>query len=88
MYPRKTIKPKEDYWEYSIDDFALYDIPAFLETIIEIKTKELRQQHKEDYPHISDEDLDSDIRKHLKIKYVGHSMGAMVLPMYLINRRL
>ena len=41
-YPRKTVHPRDDYWEYSIDDFAIYDIPAFLETILEIKTKELR----------------------------------------------
>jgi lysosomal acid lipase/cholesteryl ester hydrolase len=42
MHPRKTVREKIDYWEYCIDDFAIYDIPAFLEKIIEVKTKELR----------------------------------------------
>ena len=38
MYPRKTVNERNDYWDYSIDDFAIYDVPAFLEKIIELKT--------------------------------------------------
>lgn len=32
--------------------------------------------------------MDEDIRNKLKITFVGHSMGAMTIPMYLINRKL
>lgn len=47
MYPRKCLKEVEDkYWDYCIDDYAIYDIPAFLEKIIEIKVQELRESHK------------------------------------------
>mmetsp|Transcript_28220 Transcript_28220/g.42711 ORF Transcript_28220/g.42711 Transcript_28220/m.42711 type:complete len:130 (+) Transcript_28220:430-819(+) len=90
LFPRKSTEAKEaSYWDYSIDDFAKYDITAFLERIIEIKVNELREYHREQNPHLkTTEEVEDDIRKRLKIKYVGHSMGAMILPMYLVIRKL
>ena len=38
--------------------------------------------------HLTDLELEAEIRKKIKITYVGHSMGGMTLPMYLINMHL
>ena len=38
--------------------------------------------------HLGDADLEAEIRNKIKITYVGHSMGGMTLPMYLINMAL
>jgi len=37
--------------------------------------------------NLSDEDLECEIKSLIKITYVGHSMGGMTLPMYVINAR-
>jgi pimeloyl-ACP methyl ester carboxylesterase len=40
VYPRKTKYDKADYWNYSVDHIAKYDIHAFMKKIFEIKVKE------------------------------------------------
>lgn len=42
VYPRKTKEPVEDYWDYSIDHLAKYDIHAFMKKIFEIKLKDFK----------------------------------------------
>ena len=47
VYPRKITKQKEDseksdYWQYSIDQIARFDISAFIDRIFEIKVEEMR----------------------------------------------
>lgn len=81
---------ESSYWNSSIDDFVLQDIPAFINKIIEVKTRELYSFHKEKNPHFGNDEkaIKEDILKNLKIKYVGHSMGAMLIPMYIILMKL
>ena len=46
IYPRKVAAWRDkslSYWNYSIDHLAKYDITAFIETILKIKTEELKQ---------------------------------------------
>ena len=45
VYPRKMAKWKQDddYWFYSIDHIAKYDIHAFLSKIFQIKVDEYKQ---------------------------------------------
>lgn len=38
--------------------------------------------------NLDDADLETEIREKIKITYVGHSMGGMTLPMYLIHSKL
>lgn len=68
----------------------LQDIPAFINKIIEVKTRELYSFHREKNPHLGNDEkaIKEDILKHLKIKYVGHSMGAMLIPMYIVLMKL
>lgn len=42
-WPRKTAnwKHPNTYFDYSVDDYANYDIPAFIDTIMDVKVKEL-----------------------------------------------
>lgn len=43
-WPHKHLPKAEDtYWDFSMDDYVIYDIPAFVEKIIEIKVNELRK---------------------------------------------
>lgn len=84
VYPRKVAPgfhgPDFDYWDYSIDHIAKYDIHAFLKAIMDTKTAEFK--------HIYPEKSEEQIKKELKIAYVGHSLGGMVLPMYLIFQKM
>jgi len=45
LFPRKMIEGKDQskYWDYSIDHLGKYDLAAFVDKIIEIKTKELKE---------------------------------------------
>lgn len=51
IYPRKLAQWRQDqgasYWNYNIDHLARYDLAAFMEMIVEIKTKEICTQIKE-----------------------------------------
>lgn len=83
VYPRKTTKWRAelgDYWNYNIDHLGKYDLSSFITKIIDVKTKELLRIFS---------DLDEAyIRSKIKITYIGHSMGGMVLPIYLIHKRV
>jgi hypothetical protein len=51
VYPRKLAEWKQDtganYWNYNIDHLASYDLAAFMNMILEVKTKELCQHIKQ-----------------------------------------
>ncbi len=36
-------KDPKSYWQYNLDHLGKYDIPAFIEKIVEIKVKELKE---------------------------------------------
>ena len=72
------------YWDYNIDHLAKYDIQAFIKTIYDTKMKELKEIHYKN-SMMSDEELNQIIKSKLTITYVGHSLGGMTLPMYLIQ---
>ena len=76
----------DQYWTYNLDHMARYDVAAFLKTIHAIKVQELTDTIKfRTKGNISDIEIAKIIAKKLKITYVGHSLGGMVLPMYLIH---
>ena len=83
-YPRKTAdwKSQSTYWNYTLDDLAEYDVKAFIEGIIDIKVKELMLN--EEYKGVGEQEVRDDIANKLEITYIGHSMGGMTLPMYVI----
>lgn len=62
-----------NYWNYNIDHLGKHDIDAFIRKIISEKAKE----HE-----LSEEQ----VLEKLRITYVGHSMGGMTLPIYLISK--
>jgi len=71
--PRGHIDPtKTNYWDFSVDELAKYDLTASIEKIREIKKEELGNTRSEK----------------VQYSYIGHSMGGMVLLMYLINCKL
>ena len=59
---------ESSYWNSDIDDFVLQDIPAFINKIVEIKTRELYDLHREKNPHLGTDDnaIKEDILKNLK----------------------
>ena len=76
-----------------------YDLAAFIEKVVEIKLKEIKEAittSKADGSsplnyfalNYSEEELEKEILKRLKITYVGHSMGGKMLPIYVIERKL
>lgn len=77
-------KDARTYWDYNIDHLAKYDIQAFIKTIYDTKMKELKEIHYKN-SMMSDEELNQIIKSKLTITYVGHSLGGMTLPMYLIQ---
>ncbi|EPS71805.1 lipase family protein, partial [Genlisea aurea] len=60
------------YWSYSINEHGTEDIPAMIEKIHEIKTRELDSDHHQPY----------------KICAVCHSLGGAAILIYLITRRV
>ena len=86
IYPRKMAKWKDPktYWDYNIDHYAKYDIPAFIETIQNTKIQELKETYyaKSD---LTEQLIEEDIKSKLSITFIGHSLGGMTLPMYVIH---
>lgn len=80
-------KDSKTYWDYTIDDYSNHDIPSFIEKIHETKLQELKSIYYKD-SSLNEEEITEEIKSKLTITYVGHSMGGMVLPMYVINRRI
>eukprot|EP00347_Sterkiella_histriomuscorum_P006181 403353751 len=89
IYPRKLApwKDPSTYWDYNIDHFSKYDIPAFIEKIVEVKTQELRKSHYRG-SQLSEIEIIEDIKSKLEITYIGHSLGGMTLPMYVIWQKI
>ncbi len=91
VYPRKMAEGKDTktYWDYNLDHFGKYDVAAFINKIHTLKMAELYEILKsESEGALSDEDIYKIIDEKLKITFVGHSLGGMVLPMYLIHQKL
>lgn len=88
IFPRRMVEGKDfkDYWKYTIDDLAIGDIAAFIDTIYKTKVKELKAIHYKG-SEMSEEDIDKEIESKLKITYIGHSLGGMVLPIYIIHQK-
>lgn len=86
VYPRNSSswKDKSTYWDYNIDDMATNDLEAFMKSIYEIKVKELKEIYYSE-SNMTSEQIQSEIEHKLTINYIGHSLGGMVLPMYVIN---
>ena len=57
VYPRK-LSPKaeknKNYWNYSIDHIAKYDIAAFIDRIFEIKLEEFKSLESEKVKNLSE----------------------------------
>ncbi|CDW77487.1 ab-hydrolase associated lipase region containing protein [Stylonychia lemnae] len=89
IYPRRLAawKDPKTYWNYNIDHYAKYDIPAFLEKIHKIKHQELREKFYQK-TDMTDDEITKDIDSKLTITYIGHSLGGMTLPMYVIHQKL
>lgn len=88
VYPRKMSDEgkMDQYWSYNLDHMARYDVAAFMKTIHFIKVQELTETiRSRTKGKITDSEIAAIIAKKLKITYVGHSLGGMVLPMYLIH---
>jgi len=73
----------KDYWNFSINDHAFKDFPAFVEKIIELKKLELQALKR--IPKIVDE---TNQPLPFRIDAVAHSMGAMACLMYIIYSRM
>ena len=78
------------YWNYNIDHLAKYDIAAFVETIIRVKVDEMKEaikasQESNSITPVSEEEIESEVRANIRITYMGHSMGGMTLPIYVIH---
>ena len=92
LFPRKVSAAREklqnegkaSYWDYSIDHIAKYDIKAFMQTIFRTKFKEFQQFYPQECEGLSQEEIEQLVRKKIKITYIGHSLGGMLLPMYLV----
>ena len=71
--PRRHIdSDQKKYWNFSVDDLANMDLPSSIRKIRAIKMEELGHERADKVQYV----------------FVGHSMGGMVLLMYLINCRL
>lgn len=75
------------YWNYNIDNLAKFDIAAFVKTIYSVKLAELKAEIKGAGLDFGDDmdDIEKELRQRIKITYVGHSMGGMTLPIYVIH---
>jgi predicted alpha/beta hydrolase len=89
VYPRRMARGRDmkDYWKYNLDHLAHMDVKAFIYKIHQLKTTELRAHLYSTNPEMSEEEISSYIKRRLTISFVGHSLGGMVLPMYIINQR-
>lgn len=80
VFPRKMTPWREQqgtYWNYNIDHLGQYDLDTFIQKIICKKTEELSKSL-----NITREE----VRAKLRITFIGHSMGGMTLPIYLISK--
>mmetsp|Transcript_24675 Transcript_24675/g.38383 ORF Transcript_24675/g.38383 Transcript_24675/m.38383 type:complete len:122 (+) Transcript_24675:1500-1865(+) len=78
----------DDYWSYGIDHIARWDVYGFLTRILEIKVTEFKEMEPEACRGLSDIEIKKLVRAKLKITYIGHSLGGMILPMYLVYSKM
>ncbi|KAH7280236.1 hypothetical protein KP509_37G057400 [Ceratopteris richardii] len=69
------------YWDYSVNEHGTRDIPAMIEKIHAIKSKELG-------PLIASDESGSVAEQPYKLCAVAHSLGGAGLIMYVVTRRL
>ncbi|KAJ0571157.1 putative triacylglycerol lipase [Helianthus annuus] len=70
------------YWRYSINEHGTQDLPALVEKIHEVKTKELKSSSQLD----TNEQANSD--QPYKLCAICHSLGGAAILMYIITRRV
>jgi len=73
------------YWNYNIDHLGKYDIAAFVNTLLKVKVQEMKAVIKASGVDVHDDEIEAELRAKIKITYVGHSMGGMTLPIYVIH---
>ncbi|KAJ0750821.1 putative triacylglycerol lipase [Helianthus annuus] len=71
-----------EYWRYSINEHGTQDLPALVEKIHEVKTKELKSSSQLD----TSEQPNSD--QPYKLCAICHSLGGAAILMYIITRRV
>ncbi|XP_031287493.1 uncharacterized protein LOC116146229 isoform X1 [Pistacia vera] len=76
----KNISSRQ-YWQYSINEHGMEDLPAIIEKIQEIKTSELKISH----PDLKEE-INED--QPYKLCAVCHSLGGAAMLMYVVTRRI
>lgn len=54
IYPRKVASWKDPstYWNYNLDNLAIYDVKAFIKTIYETKIEELKAVYLKCFPKV------------------------------------
>jgi len=65
------------YWNFTINDHAFKDVPAFVKHIYDVKRRELKIPPRE-----------LQFRDHFELICVAHSMGGMAALMYIIQSRM
>jgi len=68
----------DDYWDFSVNEHAMQDIPAFVEKVREIKRREIPQEKR----RVKNSELDKPV-----IIAVAHSMGGMAMLMYVLQKK-
>ncbi|OVA19970.1 AB-hydrolase lipase domain [Macleaya cordata] len=76
----KSISSRQ-YWRYSINEHGTQDIPAMIEKIHEVKTRELKTSQ----PDVEEETNDN---QPYKLCAISHSLGGAAVLMYVITRRI
>ncbi|KAJ0105317.1 hypothetical protein Patl1_19068 [Pistacia atlantica] len=76
----KNISSRQ-YWQYSVNEHGMEDLPAIIEKIQEIKTSELKISH----PDLKEE-INED--QPYKLCAVCHSLGGAAMLMYVVTRRI
>lgn len=96
--PRKLAdwkqRSSESYWNYKIDDLAKHDVSAFVKKILALKVNEImilmqnyavKRGSSIKRMGLTNSQLKNEIRAKIKLTFVGHSLGAVVLPIYLLH---
>lgn len=84
----------KDYWDYSFNEHAFYDVRAFVEKIVETKRQELGchipgylSRDNEDNQELQRELREWD-RQNFHLTAIAHSMGAASILAYVVNQRV
>eukprot|EP01112_Ceratiomyxa_fruticulosa_P008441 TRINITY_DN2189_c0_g2_i1.p1 TRINITY_DN2189_c0_g2~~TRINITY_DN2189_c0_g2_i1.p1 ORF type:complete len:757 (-),score=148.47 TRINITY_DN2189_c0_g2_i1:227-2497(-) len=93
---KKHVKPDlspKEYWNFSINEHAFKDIPAFVKHIYETKHRELKitqnnEKIETNENEIKEDSDDDSLSKDIRISAVSHSMGAAATLMYIVYSRM